>query len=136
MHYRGAAGSVADVLGGQIEAALSGFVPSYVSMKVLGVTWTERIKALPEVPTFRESGLDIVSGLSLTLAAPAGTPPDVIAKLNAATNDFLKSERGAMFETNYSLQIAGGTPAAARDFLAGEAARLEPVIRAAKITAE
>jgi tripartite-type tricarboxylate transporter receptor subunit TctC len=135
VHYRGAAGSVADVLGGQIEAALSGFVPSYVTMKVLGVTWTERLKALPEVPTFREQGLDIVSGLSLTQAAPAGTPKDVIAKLNAATNDFLKSERGRAFETNYSLQVAGGTPESARDFLAADAARLEPVIHKAKITA-
>jgi tripartite-type tricarboxylate transporter receptor subunit TctC len=133
VHYRGAAGSVADVMGGQIEAALSGFVPSYVTMKVLGVTWTERIKALPQVPTFRESGLDIVSGLSLTLAAPAATPVEVIAKLNAATNDFLKSGRGRSFETNYSLQIAGGTSEAARKFLAAEAARLEPVIRKAKI---
>jgi tripartite-type tricarboxylate transporter receptor subunit TctC len=136
VHYRGAAGSVADVLGGQIEAALSGFVLSYVTMKVLGVTWTDRIRALPEVPTFRENGLDIVSGLSLTLAAPAGTPPDVIARLNAATNDFLKSERGKLFETNYSLQVAGGTPEAAREFLANDAARLEPVIRKAKITAD
>jgi len=136
VHYRGAAGSVADVLGGQIEAALSGFVPSYVTMKVLGVTWTERIKALPHVPTFRESGIDIVSGLSLTLATPAGTPADVVARLNAATNDFLKSERGRLFETNYSLQIAGGTSEAAREFLASETARLEPVIRKAKITAD
>jgi tripartite-type tricarboxylate transporter receptor subunit TctC len=134
VHYRGAAGSVADVLGGQIEAALSGFVPSYVTMKVLGVTWTGRIKALPQVPTFRESGLDIVSGLSLTLAAPAKTPPEVIGRLNAATNDFLKSDKGRTFETNYSLQIAGGTSEAARKFLAGEAARLEPVIRKAKIS--
>ena len=136
VHYRGAAGSVADVLGGQIDAALSGFAPSYVTMKVLGVTWTERIKALPHVPTFREGGIDIVSGLSLTLAAPAGTPPAVIAQLNAATNDFLGSERGKTFETNYSLQIAGGTPDAAREFLANDAARLEPVIRKAKITAD
>jgi tripartite-type tricarboxylate transporter receptor subunit TctC len=102
----------------------------------LGVTWTDRIKALPDVPTFRENGLDIVSGLSLTLAAPAGTPADVIARLNAATNDFLKSERGKLFETNYSLQVAGGTPEAAREFLANDAARLEPVIRKAKITAD
>jgi tripartite-type tricarboxylate transporter receptor subunit TctC len=136
VHYRGAAGSVADVMGGQIEAALSGFVPTYVTMKVLGVTWTDRLKALPNVPTFRESGLDIVSGLSLTLVAPAGTPPDVIARLNAATNDFLKSERGKSFETNYSLQIAAGTPEAAREFLANDAARLEPVIRKAKIAAD
>jgi tripartite-type tricarboxylate transporter receptor subunit TctC len=136
VHYRGAAGSVGDVAGGQIEAALSGFVPSYVNMKVLGVTWTERLRALPSVPTFRESGVDIVSGLSLTLAAPAGTPADVIARLNAATNDFLKSERGKSFETNYSLQIAGGTSAAAREFLANNTAQLEPVIRKAKIAAD
>jgi tripartite-type tricarboxylate transporter receptor subunit TctC len=136
VHYRGAAGSVGDVLGGQIEAALSGFTPAFASMKVLGVTWSERIKVLPDVPTFREQGIDIVSGLSLTLAAPAKTPPDIIARLNAAANDFLKSERGRAFETNYSLILAGGTPQAARDFLASEAARLEPVIRKAKISVE
>ena len=136
VHYRGAAGSVADVLGGQIEAALSGFTGPLASMNVLGVTWTDRIKVLPDVPTFREQGIDIVSGLSLTLVAPAKTPPAIIAKLNAATNDFLKSERGRAFETNYSLQVAGGTPAAAAEFLAGETARLEPVIRKAKISAD
>jgi tripartite-type tricarboxylate transporter receptor subunit TctC len=134
VHYRGAAGSIADVLGGQIEAALSAFIPSAVNMKVVGVTWSERIKALPNVPTFRESGIDIVSGLSLTLAAPAKTPPEVIAALNAATNDFLRSDKGRTFETNYSLQIAGGTAGAAGKFLAGEAERLIPVIRKAKIS--
>jgi tripartite-type tricarboxylate transporter receptor subunit TctC len=136
VHYRGAAGSSADVLGGQIEAALSGFTPAFKSMKVLGVTWTERLKVLPEVPTFREHGIDIVSGLSLTLAVPAKTPPEIVARLNAATNEFLKSERGKSFESNYSLIVAGGTPEMARDFLAGETKRLEPVIRKAKISVE
>jgi tripartite-type tricarboxylate transporter receptor subunit TctC len=136
VHYRGAAGSVADVLGGQIEAALSGFTAPLANMNVLGVTWTDRIKPLPNVPTFREQGIDIVSGLSLTLVAPAQTPPAIIAKLNAATNDFLKSKQGRDFETKYSLQVAGGTPEAAAEFLAGETARLEPVIRKAKISAD
>ncbi len=136
VHYRGAAGSVGDVMGGQIEAALSGYTPAFASMKTLGVTWTERLKVLPAVPTFREEGVDIVSGLSLTLVAPAKTPPEIIARLNAVTNDFLKSERGQSFEKIYSFIIAGGTPQAARDFLAGETERLEPVIRRANITAE
>jgi tripartite-type tricarboxylate transporter receptor subunit TctC len=136
VHYRGAAGSVADALGGQIEAALTGFTPSFATAKVLGVTWTDRIKVLPNVPTFREQGIDIVSGLSLTLVAPAKTPPAIVAQLNAATNDFLKGERGRSFEKNYALQVAGGTPQAARDVLAGETARLEPVIRKAKISAD
>ena len=136
VHYRGAAGSVADVMGGQIEAALSGYTPAFASMKTVGVTWTERLKVLPEVPTFREEGVDIVSGLSLTLVAPAKTPPEIIARLNAVTNDFLKSERGQSFEKIYSFIIAGGTPQAARDFLAAETERLEPVIMRANITAE
>jgi tripartite-type tricarboxylate transporter receptor subunit TctC len=123
-------------MGGQIDAAIAAFIPSAVNMKVVGVTWSERIAVLPEVPTFRESGLDIVSGLSLSLAVPVGTPQDVVGKLNAATNDFLKSERGKTFETRYALQIAGGTPEEARDFLAGEAKRLIPVIRAANISVE
>jgi len=136
VHYRGAAGSHADVMGGQIDAAVAAFIPGAVNMKVVGVTWSERIKQLPSVPTFRESGLDIVSGLSLSLAVPVGTPKDVVARLNAVTNDFLKSERGKTFETNYALQIAGGTPEAARDFLAAETERLEPVIRKANISVE
>ena len=70
------------------------------------------------------------------IVAPAKTPPEIVARLNAATNDFLKSERGRGFEKNYALQIAGGTPESARNFLAGETARLEPVIRKAKISAD
>jgi tripartite-type tricarboxylate transporter receptor subunit TctC len=136
VHYRGAAGSVSDTMGGQIEAALTGFTPSFASMKVLGVTWSERLKVLPNVPTFREHGIDIVSGLSLTLVAPLKTPPEIIGRINAVMNDFLQSERGKSFESNYSLIIAGGPPERARDFLAAETQRLEPVIRKAKISAD
>ena len=75
-----------------------------------------------------------MSGLSLSLAVPAGTPKEVIALLNSATNEFLKSERGRDFESRYGLLIAGGTPEEARKFLAAEEERLVPVIRKAKIT--
>jgi tripartite-type tricarboxylate transporter receptor subunit TctC len=136
VHYRGAAGSVGDAIGGQIEAALTGFTPAFSSTKVLGVTWSERLKVLPQVPTFREHGIDIVSGLSLTVVAPIKTPPGIVSRINGVMNDFLQSERGRSFETNYSLIVAGGPPERARDFLAGETDRLTPVIRKAKISAE
>jgi tripartite-type tricarboxylate transporter receptor subunit TctC len=136
VHYRGAAHSVTDVMSGQIEAALSAFLPQFASMKALGVTWTRRLEQLPNVPTFRESGIDIVSGLSLGLAAPAGTPAPIVAKLNAAVNAYLDSARGREIAGALGLQIAGGTPEDLRAFLAREAARLEPVIQAAKITLE
>jgi tripartite-type tricarboxylate transporter receptor subunit TctC len=136
VHYRGAAHSVTDVISGQIESALSAFLPQFASMKALGVTWTQRLEALPDVPTFRESGVDIVSGLSLGLAAPAGTPVVIVEKLNAAVNAYLASARGREVAGALGLQIAGGTPEDLRAFLARESARLEPVIEAAKITLE
>jgi tripartite-type tricarboxylate transporter receptor subunit TctC len=134
VHYRGAANSLADVMSGQIDAAFSAFLPQFESMKALGITSTARLEALPKVPTFRESGVDIVSGLSMSLAAPAGTPPAVIAKLNAAVNEFRNSPRGEEIGAALGLQMLGGTPADMGAFLEQEAARLEPVIRAAKIT--
>lgn len=134
VHYRGVGGFLPNLIGGEIDAALSAFVPAYVNMKVLGVTWRERLKSLPKVPTFRESGIDIVSGLSITLAVPAKTPSEVIARLSQETNRFLASERGRVAFSPYSLQIAGGSPEDAHSFLASEAERLEPVIRSANIT--
>ena len=47
VHYRGAAGSLVDVIGGQIDAALAGFVPSLRHHEGLGVTWSERIRRCP-----------------------------------------------------------------------------------------
>ena len=128
---------VADVMGGQIEAALSGFVPTYVTMKVL---WRhldrpdQGAAGRADVP--RERARYRVGALAHAGGARRHAARRWIARLNAATNDFLKSERGKTFETNYSLQIAGGTPEAAREFLANDAARLEPVIRKARIAAD
>jgi tripartite-type tricarboxylate transporter receptor subunit TctC len=136
VHYRGAANSLSDVMGGQIDAALSAFLPQFASMNSLGITSTERVSALPNVPTFLESGLPITSGLTVTLAAPAKTPPAIIAKLNGAVNDFLKSPAGREFSEKYAVQLFGGSPEEGAAFLVKDAARLEPVIKSANITAD
>ena len=124
VHYRGAAGSVADVLGGQIEAALSGFVPSLRDHEGPGRHLDRAAQGAAQgadVP--RERARHRVGTLADARRAGRHAARRSIARLNAATNDFLKSERGKVFETNYSLQIAGGTPEAAREFLAGETRR-------------
>ena len=136
VHYRGAAGSVTDLIGGQIEAAAAAYLPQFVSLKALAVAWHRRMAALPEVPTFREHGYDLVIGVSIGLSAPAGTPPESIDKINAAVNDFLKGPRGREVHATLGLETIGGSPADMRKFLEDEAARLEPVIKAAKITLE
>jgi len=134
LHYRGAAGSVSDVLGGHIEAAAGAYTPQYDSMKALAVSWNVRMPQLPNVPTFRELGYDLTFGLSIGLAAPAGTPPDVIAKINGAVNEFLKGPRGKEISVKLGLQIVGGTPAEMRAFVDNEAAQIEPVLKSAKIS--
>jgi tripartite-type tricarboxylate transporter receptor subunit TctC len=95
--YKGAAPALADCMGNQIQlcaSAKSVLVPLITSGKLRGlaVSSAERWPEVPDVPTFRESGLDgfppqIVFGL----LAPTGTPPDVIAKVNAAENALLKT---------------------------------------------
>jgi tripartite-type tricarboxylate transporter receptor subunit TctC len=121
-------------MGGQIDAAVTAFVPQIETMKILGVTSSQRLKALPNVPTFRENGLDIILGLSTSVAAPAGTPPAIVAKINAAVNEFLNGPRRLGLSNDLGLQIIGGSPSDMRGFLEQESARLEPVIKAANIT--
>jgi tripartite-type tricarboxylate transporter receptor subunit TctC len=95
--YKGAAPALADCMGNQIQlcaSAKSVLVPLITSGKLRGlaVSSAQRWPELPDVPTFRESGLDgfppqIVFGL----LAPTGTPPGVIAKISTAENALLKS---------------------------------------------
>ncbi len=95
--YKGGAPAIADVLANQIQVAASGksvLLPLIKAgrLRALVVTSAERWPELPDVPTLRESGLDgFPTAIWDGLLAPAGTPADVIAKLNSAENARLKS---------------------------------------------
>ena len=138
--YRGTALVANDLLGGQIDLAMD-FMPSYVPLaregkiRALAVTTTQRSKDLPDVPTVQESGF---KGFEATawyaLAAPAGTPNDVIEKLNADANAFLKSPKGQEVITNLSMQAVGGPPADLKAFIASELQKWGPVVKDANIS--
>lgn len=53
-------------------------------MRLLGVMSEERSDWAPDTPTFREQGVDVISGTSRGLAVPAGTDPAIVAKLSEA----------------------------------------------------
>ena len=59
-------------------------------IKVIGVMSAERSPYLPDAPTFREGGYDVVAGATRGIAAPKGIPADVIAKLEKAIDQALK----------------------------------------------
>lgn len=95
--YKGAAPALADALGNQIQvtaSAKSVLLPLIASgrLRALAVTSAQRWPELPTVPTLRESGFDgFPTAISFGLLAPAGTPSEVIARLNTAENARLKS---------------------------------------------
>jgi tripartite-type tricarboxylate transporter receptor subunit TctC len=70
---------------------------------------------------------------SYSVVAPAGTPHDIIMKLNTLINAYLVSDNGRNDLDTLDMQPAGGTPEELRDFIAGEVAKWGPIIKAAKI---
>ncbi len=87
-----------ELLAGRIDAAIQwpGQFASYVEagdLNVLAVTGAERVAILPNVPTAREQGVDVNISMWRGLAAPAGTPDDVVAKLQAAAEAAVASDQ-------------------------------------------
>ena len=67
------------------------------------------------------------------LAAPTGTPPDVIQKINAAANEYIRSEKGKKQFFTLDLQAGGGSPDDAKAFVASEIVKWGPLIKKVNI---
>jgi tripartite-type tricarboxylate transporter receptor subunit TctC len=140
--YKGTSGVMSDLLGNYVSAM---FVPTHVALplaaagqiRILGVASAERVTAAPEVPTLAEQG---VTGFEVDLwfglLAPAGTPTDVVARYNAAINEFLGSPAVAGALAKQGLITAGGSPAVLAELIARDMAKWHEVIERAGITAE
>jgi tripartite-type tricarboxylate transporter receptor subunit TctC len=95
--YKGNAPSLTDLLGGQVSLSFINAIvvlPHLKSGKLRGlaVTSTQRFSAMPELPTISESGLPGFEAVGWNgLFAPAGTPPEVIQRLNAETVRILRN---------------------------------------------
>lgn len=87
------------------------------------------------MPTVQEAGF---KGFEATawyaIVAPAGTPPDIVGKVNKAVNAFLGSDKGKTMLEQNSLQGVGGSPEDLKAFIDSERAKWGPVIEAAKIS--
>lgn len=137
--YKGSAASVTDLIGGRIVMiidALGVGLPHVKSgkLKLLAVTSAERLPDLPDVPTMRESGLPdfVVSGWQ-GMAAPAGTPAEVVARVNESLNAALKTPAVAAKMIAMGYFPAPGTPDAFGKLMRDESARWAKLIKAANI---
>lgn len=140
IQYRGSAAIINDLLGGHIDVAMDSMAP-YVSnvqegkLRALAIAGTSRWPGLPDVPTVAESGLPgFEASVWYALLAPAGTPPEVVAKLNAAANDFLKTSKAKDLFSKLGVQAVGGTPADLKKFVADEIEKWGPIVKGANIS--
>jgi tripartite-type tricarboxylate transporter receptor subunit TctC len=138
--YRGTSEVVKDLLGEQIDLAMD-FMPSYAPLvrdgkiHALAVTTAERASELPDVPTVKEAGSKTFEASAwYALAAPAGVPAEIVDKLNATVNAFLKSPKGQDASAKLSLHGVGGTPADLKAFIASELQKWGPVVKEANIS--
>jgi tripartite-type tricarboxylate transporter receptor subunit TctC len=124
--YRGGAPALADLLAGQIDLMFetSPTAVPYVKsgkLRALGVTTDKRIASLPDVPTVSESGLPGFHSVTwIGLAAPAGTPPAVVARLNAEVQKVLADPAVQKQIADMALDVAGGSSADFSRFLKKE----------------
>lgn len=108
--YRSPGAVVTDVLSGQIQAGVPTFIPAVQSVTALAVTGERRLEFQPNIPTIRESGFDVVAVTWIAILAPAGLPDKIRDQLNAAIDDYLKSDEGRQTFAKMNVRALGGTP--------------------------
>ncbi|MGK6311071.1 tripartite tricarboxylate transporter substrate binding protein [Variovorax sp. DT-64] len=106
--YIGAGPEMTAILGDQVEGgfATTGEAGNYVKagkFRLLGVMADERLKDFPDVPTFKERGIDLKLGTWRALAAPKGTPPAVIARLKEVAQKVSQEPKYQQFFANQYL---------------------------------
>jgi tripartite-type tricarboxylate transporter receptor subunit TctC len=138
--YRGGGPALQDTLSGQVDMSfptLAAALPHVRAgrLRALAITDNRRSKLLPDVPTMDEAGVKGFYFVQwLALLAPAGTPPEIVGRLNQALNAALR-DKGLLDKFDaQAMEPYVTPPQEARKFLASEVDRYSRVIKARGIT--
>lgn len=141
--YKGAGAAVTDLLGGHVDASfvsLSAAIPQLKSrkLKALAVTSAKRSALMPELPTFSEAGLrdfDVTGWYGVL--APAGTPKEIIERLNADITRALASPEVIQTLGSFGLEPVGkNTPEEFTAYLRAEITKWAKVVKASGAKAD
>ena len=102
-------------------------------VKMLAVSTAKRSPYLPDVPTLKESGIDVEADAWMGLIAPGGTPKAVIDKINKDVVEIIKSPGAHDKLAAALMEPVGSSPEQFRATIAGEVSRWAPVIKAANV---
>ncbi len=140
--YKGSGPAVADLLGGTVSMMFDN-IPSALphirsgKLKALATTGAKRDPALPDLPTIAEAGVPgYESGVWIGLMVPAGTPKEIIARLNAAIVTGTKSPEFVKRMTDLGYNIIPGTPEQMTEMIKVEIARWTPIVKASGATVD
>ncbi len=137
--YRGGTPALTDVISGHLNmtfATVGQALPQYRAkqVKALGISSEKRYPSVPEIPTFKEQGIDLVTTEWYGLLAPAGTPPEIVNKLNAEVRKIL-SQPG-LGERLTAIELVSSTPDELDKFIRSEMIRWTPLVHQLGIKAD
>ncbi len=133
--YKGTAPAISDLLGNQIPMMLalaSDFAELQRSgkVRVIATSDSERSSGMPDVPTFKESGLDLVGTGWYGVYAPAGTPPAIVARLNTEIVAIMTSPDIRERVTALALRPTGTSAEELRAIQQADLAKWAPIVKA------
>ena len=140
--YKGNGPAMADLLGGQVPMMFNNLAPSVTQVKAgklraLAVTGEKRSPAAPDVPTMAEAGYpEVLFNLWVGLLAPAGTPADIVAKLNAEAARIAQSQEVRERLAGEGTEPYTTSPSQMADIMRTETAQWAKVVKAANIKTE
>ena len=133
--YRGSSGAATDLVAGVVESSFAG-VPNALAqvpqgrLRALAVTTSKRIPQLPDVPTLQEAGVPgYEASVWLALLAPAGTPKDIVNRLNAEIAKLMESAETKKALYDAGVEVSLSTPEALSSYMVQEMERWGKVVK-------
>jgi tripartite-type tricarboxylate transporter receptor subunit TctC len=141
VHYRGGAPALQDLLGGHVPASINPIAETLPfardgSLRALAVTGSKRSAFLPNVPTMREAGYNLVRDSWLGVFGPAKMPPDIVDTLSAAISEAIKIPQMIESLAKVGNEPALQSPAEFAATLKADIAWWGPVVKASGFVAE
>ena len=136
--YKGSSPALTDLLGGQVQIMFDNLPSSLPHIKsgklrAVAVTSSKRAPALPELPTIAESGIASLAGFEASswfgILAPAGTPRDIVQRINAEANRALQSPDMKDKLLSQGAEAVGNSPEFFADYIRSETVKWAKVVK-------
>lgn len=137
--YKGAAPAVADLVAGHIPASFTTLSTAATQVKsgkvrLLAASSAKRLPAFPDVPTFTELGYPTLTGVTwFSLSGPAGMPPELVARINAAVRKVMSSPQAQEQLIKTSMETYDFDVPRFNQFILAEIKQWTPMVKQVKI---